>query len=354
MRRGGQVVGVSSVTAGSAMGGDPVREQRGRWARGRVRAEAALRAGEEAYLGQVQAVAQYFVALLKAKGTLEPDAREAIFGRWGALCGISRALLSHLERGLLGPGLEAFCAQIGVFLHYAEDLPRARETLERQVRKNKAFSRFKRLQETRPEFGGSRLEDLLLLPLQRLRQYKPLLLDLVENTPLEIPDAEQLRAALKSVAEAVHQIQEIARFHENVDHLSRIQKLLKGRKTQVMQPGRWFLQEGWLMVAPPKGEGLRPRMFFLFSDVLLMARPCHPLHPWNAHKVAVKEVLWLQPQCSVAKVFGHSRGHGGLLSLSFPHKTLLLVSFDQEDLDTWHRNLTAAIRKLQTSISQGH
>uniref|UniRef100_A0A803TWV6 DH domain-containing protein n=1 Tax=Anolis carolinensis TaxID=28377 RepID=A0A803TWV6_ANOCA len=268
-------------------GGDASRERRPSWARCRP-----VGAGE-------REGGRYFVALLKAKGTLEPDAREAIFAAPPGRDSVCKQGPDEPLSGGLGWG----------YIRHGQTWAR-----QRQVRKNKAFSRFKRLQETRPEFGGSRLEDLLLLPLQRLRQ--PALLFLAAHCPSLKCHPGLFAAALKSVAEAVHQIQEIARFHENMDRLSRIQKLLKGQKTQVMQPGRWFLQEGWLMVAPPKGEGLRPRMFFLFSDVLLMARPCHPLHPWNAHKVAVKEVLWLQPQCSVAKVFGHSRGHGGLLSVS--------------------------------------
>lgn len=39
-----------------------------------------------------------------------------------------------------------------------------------QVKKSKAFRRFKKLQESRPEFNQQKLEDLLLLPLQRIQQ----------------------------------------------------------------------------------------------------------------------------------------------------------------------------------------
>ncbi|XP_042307237.1 rho guanine nucleotide exchange factor 39 [Sceloporus undulatus] len=318
------------------------------WAGRRARAAAALLETEEAYLAQLEALGQHFGTLSAAKGILRPEARETLFGPWEALRPASRALLGLLERGLLGPGLEGFRAHLPLYVSYAEKLPQARETLRRQVRKNKAFSRFKKLQESRPEFGGLCLEELLLLPLQRLRQYRHLLQDLVENTPTKSSEAEQLREALRSIEEAFHQVQEITHFHENVGHLSRIQKLLllKGQKTKVMLPGRWYLREGWLTVVPDKGEALQHRMFFLFSDALLMTKPYHPLHPWNAHKLACQEVFQLQ-QCLVEKIFGHTQSHGGLLSLSFPHKKLLLMSHDQEDLNKWHQSLTAAIRRLQ-------
>ncbi|KAH0629852.1 hypothetical protein JD844_012278 [Phrynosoma platyrhinos] len=112
--------------------------------------------------------------------------------------------------------------------------------------------------------------------------------------------------------------------------------------------GRWYLREGWLTVVPAKGETLQHRMFFLFSDALLMTKPYHPLHPWNSNKLACQEVFQLQ-QCSVEKVFGHTQSHGGLLSLSFPHKKLLLMSYDQEDLNKWHQSLTAAVRAQRPS-----
>lgn len=49
-------------------------------------------------------------------------------------------------------------------------LPFTGVPLQKLVRKNKAFSRFKKLQESRPELKGCRLEELLPLPLQRLHQ----------------------------------------------------------------------------------------------------------------------------------------------------------------------------------------
>lgn len=42
---------------------------------------------------------------------------------------------------------------------------------------------------------------------------------------------------LKSFSEAFHQIQEISRFQDNLGHMCRVQKLLKGRKTHVLVPG---------------------------------------------------------------------------------------------------------------------
>lgn len=84
--------------------------------------------------------------------------------------------------------------------------------------------------------------------------------------------------------------------------------------------GRWYIREGWLLVVPSKGEELKRRMFFLFSDIFISTKPCHPLHLLNSNKFACTAVYPLH-QCVVDKVFGHTRSEGGLLSVSLPAST---------------------------------
>ncbi|KAL8222589.1 UNVERIFIED_CONTAM: hypothetical protein K2H54_077586 [Gekko kuhli] len=297
-----------SRRAAAAAAAPSVEEPRARWERKRRRVAQELAETEQQYLERLEPVATFFVAILKAKGTLKPAVLEAIFGPWESICLASRTLVFHLERGHMALGLEGFRHQLVLYNHYAENFAQAKETLQKQVRKNKSFARFKKLQETRPEFQGCRLEDLLPLPLRRLPQYKCLLEDLVENILPESSNFEQLR-------------------------------------------GRWYLQEGWLVVVPPKGgEEVQQRMFFLFSDILLVTKPCHPLHPWNSQKFACQAVYPLS-QCTLTKVFGHTQSQGGLLSLSFPHKKLLLMSCDPQNFNKWHQNLGTAIRELQSKTT---
>uniref|UniRef100_A0A493T3J4 Rho guanine nucleotide exchange factor 39 n=1 Tax=Anas platyrhynchos platyrhynchos TaxID=8840 RepID=A0A493T3J4_ANAPP len=280
-------------------GADVVEEQRARWERKRSRTAKELLETEHKYLKQLDLVITFFVTILKAKGTLKPAVMETIFGPLESIYSASQVLSLHLERGNLGLGLENFCQKLELYGHYAENLEQANKTLKEQLRKNKSFRRFKKLQETRPQFQGKKLEDLLPLPLQRLQQ-------------------------------------------ENSLQLLRVQKLLKGRKTQLLTAGRWYIREGWLLVVPSKGKELKRRMFFLFSDIFVATKPCHPLHLLNSNKFACTAVYPLH-QCEVDKVFGHTQSQGGLLSLSFPHKTLLLMSSDQQDVNDWYQSLKAAV-----------
>ncbi|XP_066196017.1 rho guanine nucleotide exchange factor 39 [Sylvia atricapilla] len=335
---------VSSLTF--VVGANTVEDQRARWERKRSRTAKELLETEHEYLEQLDLVLTYFVTILKAKGTLKPAVLETIFGPLESLYSASHVLSLHLEKGNLGPGLENFCQSLDLYGHYAENLEQANKTLKEQVRKNKSFRRFKKLQETRPQFQGRELEDLLPLPLQRLHQYKHFFRDLLENTIPDTAEYQKLAKTVKSVCEVSHWVQGIFDKRENSLQLLRVQKLLKGQKTQVLTPGRWYIREGWLLVVPSKGEELKRRMFFLFSDILIAAKPCHPLHLLNSSKLSCQAVYPLH-QCSVDKVFGHTWSQGGLLSLSFPHKTLLLMSSNQQEINDWYRSLTAAVRQLK-------
>ncbi|XP_057404786.1 rho guanine nucleotide exchange factor 39 isoform X2 [Balaenoptera acutorostrata] len=172
-------------------------------------------------------------------------------------------------------------------------------------------------------------------------RYENLAIALAENTGPNSPDHEQLTRAARRISETAQRVHTISQKQKNDQHLQRVQALLSGRQAKGLVSGRWFLRQGWLLVVPPRGEP-RPRMFFLFSDALLMAKPRPPLHLLQSGTFAC-QALYPMAECQLHRVFGHSGGPcGGLLSLSFPHEKLLLMSTDQEELSHWHHSLTLA------------
>ncbi|XP_038598433.1 rho guanine nucleotide exchange factor 39 isoform X1 [Tachyglossus aculeatus] len=219
------------------MSGDPVREQRARWERKRGRAARELLETEMRYLQQLHGVDTFFVAILRAKGTLKPAQLQAVFGPWGAICSASQALLPHLERGHWGAGLQGFCPHLPLYISYAANGEQARTTLQERLQKSKQFRRFVKLQEGRPEFGGLRLEELLLLPLQRLQRYETLTEALAENTSPSSPDYQQLLRAARSVGEATQRVRAITGEQENNQELRRIRGLLSGRRAKGLTAG---------------------------------------------------------------------------------------------------------------------
>ncbi|KAF4114747.1 hypothetical protein G5714_004970 [Onychostoma macrolepis] len=159
--------------------------------------------------------------------------------------------------------------------------------------------------------------------------------------------------AVKAVSEVAQQIQDNARSHENHLQLRRVQKQLKGRKTRILTPGRWYIREGWLKTVPPKGTEAKPKMFYLFSDILLQAKPCSPIHPTNGDKFACQRIYPLK-ECTVDKVFGHTKSQGGLISLTFARAKLLLMSDDQGDINDWYRSLCLTVGQLKSKNTAVH
>ncbi|XP_028254484.1 rho guanine nucleotide exchange factor 39 isoform X2 [Parambassis ranga] len=333
--------------------GCSIQEQRDRWERKRSRTAKELVQTEQSYCQNLELVITFFVEILKAKGTLRQDIREGIFSSIKAIHSANQSLLVHLENGYLGRGFDQFCLHLHHYKTYVDNIYNARKLLGIQLKKNKAFRRFKKLQEGRTEFNNHNLEELLQLPAQRIDQYKHFLQDLTANTSPENPEFEQLSKAVTAVCEVSQRIQDNARCHVNHLQLCRVQKLLKGRKTRVLAPGRWYIREGWLKVVPPKGAEAKPKMFFLFSDILLQASRCSQLHPTRGDKFTGQHAYPLQ-DCVLEKVFGHTRSQGGLLSLTFPKAKLLLMSSNQEDLNDWYQSLSSAIRKLQSKQTAVH
>ncbi|XP_028811143.1 rho guanine nucleotide exchange factor 39 [Denticeps clupeoides] len=330
----------------STPGNRSVQEQRERWDRKRIRAARELVQTERSYCDQLDLVTTYFVEILKAKGTLRQDIRESIFSSIKSIHLVNQSLLTSLEQGRLGVGFEQFCPHLQHYATYADNFHTANKVLLVQMKKNKAFRRFKKLQESRAEFRHLKLEDLLPLPLRRVQQYKHFLRDLTENTHPDHPEFQQLSRAVRAVSEVAQRVQDNARSHDNHLQLRRVQKLLKGRKTKVLPaPGRWYIREGWLKLVPLKGADAKPKMFFLFSDILLQTKPCSPMHPTSGDKFSCQHVYPLR-DCTVDKVFGHTKSRGGLISLTFPKAKLLLMSSDQEDISDWFQSLSLAVGRL--------
>ncbi|NXR69004.1 ARG39 factor, partial [Rhadina sibilatrix] len=214
-----------------------VEDQRARWERKRSRTAKELLETEYKYLEQLHLVLTVSISALSAPSDIWMSSDSTYFVVKQFLLLMHSVLSLHLEKGNLGPGLENFCQSLDLYGHYAENLEQANKTLKEQVRKNKSFRHFKKLQETRPQFQGRELEDLLPLPLQRLHQYKHFFRDLLENTSPDTAEYQKLAKTVKSVCEVSHWVQDIFDKRENSLQLLRVQKLLKGQKTQVLTPG---------------------------------------------------------------------------------------------------------------------
>ncbi|KAE8637102.1 hypothetical protein XENTR_v10003322 [Xenopus tropicalis] len=320
-----------------------LQEQRERWERKKLRTAKALTQTERQYVGQLELITKIYHEVFRARCGRLKIAETGICGRIPDILVANRALLSAMDLGDFGSGFENFTESLSLYKEHADSIEPTLQALQYHSKKKKSFLRFRKLQESRSELKGRPLEQLLELPLLRVLEYRHYLRDLAENSLPGASDFAQLKGALHAVGDVCQYIDGIAQNCENDRQLRRVQSLIKGRRVRLLIPGRRYIREGWLSLVPQSGEEVKKRMLFLFSDVLAVASPCHPLHPINAHKFACRALYPLR-ECQVERVLGHTQSRGGLISLTFAKEKLLLMSTDQKDINDWYECLVAAVR----------
>ncbi|XP_056409277.1 rho guanine nucleotide exchange factor 39 [Hyla sarda] len=339
----------------------PVQDQRRRWERKRERTARELLETEQTYVEELELITKFYDEVFRARCGGLKLAQEGICGTIPSIVKVNRSLLMSLERDMLSSGFQTFSQYLHLYRKHNDCIEATRHMIQVHMKKKKSFARFMKLQESRPEFRGRNLQQLLELPLHRVLRYRHYLVDLVENTFPGSSDSSQLNGALRAVSDLCDHMEEMKELQENHEQLQRVQKLLKGRRVQVLEPGRRYIREGWLSLVPPSGEDVKPRMLFLFSDILLVSVPCHLLHPFNGDKFCCRAIYPLR-ECQVEKVLGHTQSQGGLISLSFRREKLLFMSTNQQDLNGWYEGLVRTLRTfhkenikpIRTEASQGH
>ncbi|XP_063813552.1 rho guanine nucleotide exchange factor 39 isoform X2 [Pseudophryne corroboree] len=213
-----------------------VEEQRKRWERKRNRTAQELLKTERRYVEELELTTKYYDEVFRARCGNLKLAREGICGTIPSIVKINRSLLIALEHNLAGSGFQTFSQYLHLYKTHTDCIEPTRLAVQTQAKKNKSFARFKKLQESRPEFHGQTLEQLLDLPLLRLFKYKHYLLDIVDNSFPGCADTLQLNRAAQDIAEVCEYAENVKQRQENDQQLRRVQKLLKGRRVRIARP----------------------------------------------------------------------------------------------------------------------
>lgn len=177
------------------------------------------------------------------------------------------------RRGHWGQGLEGFCPDLVGALHPI--CCQFREVLDHPAGATKEKQTFLEVHAAsgrlpwvcRPSAPGPASSGS-----QMLEQYENLTVALAENPSSNSPEHQQHEQAAQLKSEIAQRIHTIGQKQRNEQLLLPcVQALLGGRQAKGLTWACRFLRQGWLLVLPPRGEPLR--MFFLFSDLLLVARP---------------------------------------------------------------------------------
>jgi RhoGEF domain/SOS1/NGEF-like PH domain len=239
---------------------------------------------ENKYLQDLRIILDSFLAPIRREQMLELKALSHLFSNIELIEMASADLLKAFEAKVMECDDakevcvgELFLSQIEtllpIYTPYCLNQAQAVETYERLMAQKKSpFAVYVRQMMMAPECNGLPLMSYLIKPVQRLCKYPLLLRELLKLTNRSHPDREPLERALEQTALLVDEVNESKRHAENLRKLLQIEMRLELRKNlKIVVPGRLHLHDGRLVKIT---HGKRQeRHFFLFSDLLIWAKP---------------------------------------------------------------------------------
>ncbi|XP_033112808.1 rho guanine nucleotide exchange factor 39-like [Anneissia japonica] len=304
---------------------------------------------EKKYQQQLCAIIQCFYNPVRKNGILPEDAISTIFSNITAIKAVNQELLIHLETYSVGKAFLLLAPSLRLYSTYANSFDKASTTLEEWTRRSKEFAEFKLLQESKTTCHSLKLHALLITPIQRIPRYKLLLEELLEKTSQSHEDYAQLKEAAKRVSDVAHSINKQLKEHDNFQKMLSIQNCMVGDGApRILSPGRRFIKEGALKKVSKKGNKSHDRMFFLFSDIMVYAKPTFLENTDSATSFTCRCIINLL-DCSVECVLGDHKvpGAGALFKLSFGNDCLLLFHEDQNIALSWIEAIKGTISLLK-------
>lgn len=151
----------------------------------RLRAIKEVLVTEKTYLKSLELLINHYVVPLKS--ILDPSAHNILFGHIDMIYNLNSELLQELEMDLnnVGSAFLRLAPFLKLYSVYAFDYKRVLLTLQELQDKHTKFKQFLERTETRPDVQ-TKLNSLLILPIQRVPRYKLLLQQvLLYTSPVE-------------------------------------------------------------------------------------------------------------------------------------------------------------------------
>jgi len=178
--------------------------------------------------------------------------------------------------------------------------------------------------------------DLLLVPLDRIQDYKNFLDQLYEwadNT--QVADYEFLGKASRRIGRVASYVGQYKHGISNRNEMNKVQ-LFVGNQCNVLNPNRLIVRRGMMNCwAFDQEERKMPYMFFLFNDILLLTTKERQfpkiVELWNAKVLPSKKQEKLALQFKIVSGFGKN------------HQILFLECKTQRQRDGWFKAVEAGI-----------
>uniref|UniRef100_A0A8C9XQT3 Vav guanine nucleotide exchange factor 2 n=1 Tax=Sander lucioperca TaxID=283035 RepID=A0A8C9XQT3_SANLU len=229
--------------------------------------------------------------MIPLKQVLSPQDMEAIFVNLEDVIKVHFALLRAIDLNMVtgGSGLGKifldFKERLLIYGQYCSHMENAQKTLDeliatREDVKIKVEECTMKVQE-----GKFKLQDLLVVPMQRVLKYHLLLKELLSHSA-DRPERQQLKEALEAMQDLAMYINEVKRDNETLKKISEFQSSIENLQVKLEEYGRPKI-DGELKVCSIVNRTKQDRYIFLFDKVVIVCKR-------KGYSYELKEIIELQ------------------------------------------------------------
>ncbi|KAI1900595.1 hypothetical protein AGOR_G00051540 [Albula goreensis] len=210
------------------------------------------------------------------KQVLSPQDMEAIFVNLEEVLKVHLALLKAIDMNMIsgGNGLGKifldFKERLLIYGQYCSHMEGAQKTLEELISSRDDIRMKVEECTMRVQEGKFKLQDLLVVPMQRVLKYHLLLKELLSHSP-ERPERQQLKEALEAMQDLAMYINEVKRDNETLKKISEFQNSIENLQVKLEEYGRPKM-DGELKVCSILNRTKQDRYIFLFDKVVITCK----------------------------------------------------------------------------------
>ncbi|XP_061655986.1 guanine nucleotide exchange factor VAV2 isoform X12 [Phyllopteryx taeniolatus] len=229
--------------------------------------------------------------MIPLRQIVSPQDMEAIFVNLEDVIKVHFALLRAIDLNMVtgGNGLGKifldFKERLLIYGQYCSHMENAQKTLDeliatREDVKIKVEECTMKVQE-----GKFKLQDLLVVPMQRVLKYHLLLKELLSHST-DRPERQQLKEALEAMQDLAMYINEVKRDNETLKKISEFQSSIENLQVKLEEYGRPKI-DGELKVCSIVNRTKQDRYIFLFDKVVIVCKR-------KGYSYELKEIIELQ------------------------------------------------------------
>uniref|UniRef100_A0A668V7H8 Vav 2 guanine nucleotide exchange factor n=1 Tax=Oreochromis aureus TaxID=47969 RepID=A0A668V7H8_OREAU len=229
--------------------------------------------------------------MIPLRQVLSPQDMEAIFVNLEDVIKVHFALLRAIELNVVsgGSGLGKifldFKERLLIYGQYCSHMENAQKKLDELIATREDV-RIKVEECTmKVQEGKFKLQDLLVVPMQRVLKYHLLLKELLSHST-DRPERQQLKEALEAMQDLAMYINEVKRDNETLKKISEFQSSIENLQVKLEEYGRPKI-DGELKVCSSTNRTKQDRYIFLFDKVVIVCKR-------KGYSYELKEIIELQ------------------------------------------------------------